>query len=276
MGRKQKDKKRKRRERTAATSDPYRLYELSVQEPEAECDVIDQFWTELRGRRPRTIREDFCATAITAIEWVARNPRHRAIGVDIDPAVLAQARKRVHRRLEPRERSRLQLLEDNVITVETPPVDSVLATNFSYFVFKTRALMKRYFRNAHRALVDDGLFVLDAYGGSDSFLEMEEDRDVDGFKYVWDQHHYNPVTGDVINYIHFRFPDGTKLERAFTYEWRLWTLPELRELLIEAGFKDVTIYWEGSDEDGEGNGEWSVTKTGEACAGWIAYIVAGK
>ena len=41
-------------------------------------------------------------------------------------------------------------------------------------------------------LTEDGLFILDAYGGSDSFPEMEEDRDLDGFTYVWDQNHYNP------------------------------------------------------------------------------------
>ncbi len=58
MGRKQR--------RTAANSDKYDLYELSVQEPEADCDVIEQVWTEIRGRNAAHLREDFCATAITA------------------------------------------------------------------------------------------------------------------------------------------------------------------------------------------------------------------
>jgi hypothetical protein len=120
------------------------------------------------------------------------------------------------------------------------------------------------------------MLILDVYGGSEAQEELEEPREVEGFDYVWDQKHYNPVTGDVINHIHFRFPDGTELKSAFVYEWRLWSLPELRELLKEAGFKDVTCYWEGSDEDGDGNGEWSVTKVGEACEGWVAYLVAEK
>lgn len=29
------------------------------------------------------------------------------------------------------------------------------------------------------------------------------------------------------------------LRRAFRYHWRLWTLPELREMLLAAGFDDV-------------------------------------
>ena len=31
------------------------------------------------------------------------------------------------------------------------------------------------------------------------------------------------------------------LRRAFRYHWRLWTLPELREMLLAAGFNDVRL-----------------------------------
>lgn len=268
--------KRKNEGRTAAGSDPYDLYELAVQDPGAECDFVEQAWKELRGRAPRTLREDFCASAITAIEWVRRDPRHSAIGVDLDPTVLDVARKRIARRLKPGRRERMRLIEGNVLSVETEPVDCVLATNFSYWIFKNRRVMKRYFRRVRDALVDDGLMILDAFGGSDAFLEMKEPREVDGFTYVWDRQHYNPVSGDLIQHIHFRFPDGSKLTSAFVYEWRLWTLPELTELLREAGFEEVTCYWEGSDEDGDANGEFAPTKVGEACAGWVAYLVAAK
>ena len=60
---------------------------------------------------------------------------------------------------------------------------------------------------------------------------MEEERNLDGFTYVWDQHSYNPVNGHVLNKIHFHFPDDTKMTDAFVYDWRLWTLPEIQELL---------------------------------------------
>jgi hypothetical protein len=76
-----------------------------------------------------------------------------------------------------------------------------------------------------------------------------------------------------VNYIHFSFPDGTRIENAFTYEWRLWTIPEIKEMLLEAGYQDVVVYWEGTDDDDEGNGVWTATDQGEACQGWIAYIV---
>jgi SAM-dependent methyltransferase len=277
-GSKQNAKRGKKKDwRTAEGADIHELYELAVQEPEAECDLIDQVWSELRGRKCHSIREDFCGTAAVAMEWVKRRKTNTSVGVDINREVLDWARSRIPKRLNKEQASRLTLIEGDVLTTPTDQVDSVLAMNFSYNLFMTRDALRNYFQSAHRALKDDGLFLLDAYGGSDSFLEMEEERDLDGFTYIWDQHYYNPITGRVINHIHFTFPDGTKIRKAFTYEWRLWTLPELQELLKEAGFKRVCVYWEGTDEEsGEGDGNWSISTRGEACPGWIAYLVATK
>jgi len=48
-------------------------------------------------------------------------------------------------------------------------------------------------------------------------------------------------------------------------------------MLREAGFASSTIYWEGTNhKSGEGNGIFRPSTRGEACAGWIAYIVAEK
>ncbi len=264
--------------RTAANSDRHELYELAVQCPEAECDLIDQIWRERRGKTCRHIREDFCGTACVAMEWVKRRKSNTAVGVDIDKSVLDWGRKRIPQRLTTKEQiARLTLIHGDVLTTKTEPVDSVLAMNFSYYLFKTRETLRNYFSIAREAIHDDGLFLLDAYGGSDSFVEDAEERDLDGFTYIWDTVSYNPINGHVKTHIHFEFPDGSKMRKAFTYEWRLWTIPEIRELLEEAGFRKSWVYWEGTDEEtNEGNGEWKVTRRGEACPGWIAYIAAEK
>jgi len=262
---------------SAASSDPLVLYEKSVQDPHGEVEFIDQVWKERRPRLARTIREDFCGTALVAKAWVKERPRNVAYGIDLDPRVLDWARERLSQRLKPAQRRRLHLIEGDVLKVRTPPVDTVIALNFSYFLFKTREALRRYFRSVHAHLARDGIFICDAYGGSESFEEMKEERDCDGFTYVWDQHMYNPVTGEVLNHIHFKFPDRTELKNAFTYDWRLWTLPEIREVMQEAGFSRSTVYWEGTDESGEeGNGEFSPTEKGDACPGWVSYIVAEK
>jgi len=262
---------------TAGTADVLDLYERSVQEPEAEVELIDQVWRELRNRPCQRIREDFCGTAAVSIEWVRRDETHEAVGVDLDPVPLARAEARAARRLRPAQRRRFELLEGDVRSTTSPRVDTLLAMNFSYFVFNTREALRDYFRVAREHLVEDGIMLLDAYGGSESHDEMEEERDLDGFTYVWDQHYYNPITAAVVNHIHFRFPDGTAIERAFTYKWRLWSLPEIQETLLEAGFSHASVYWEGTDEtSGEGDGNWSISVRGEACPGWVAYIAAER
>ncbi|MHC4127137.1 MAG: class I SAM-dependent methyltransferase [Planctomycetota bacterium] len=272
-----KQPQKRRSRRTAATSDKHELYEQSVQNPEGEGDFIDQVWKERRRRLARHIREDFCGTAIASVEWIKRRKTNTAVAVDIDADVLAWARARLPERLDDEQRTRLTLRQADVHTVRTEPVDSILAMNFSYYLFKTREALGHYFRRAHHALIDDGIFLLDAYGGSDSFLEIKEKRRVEGFTYIWDQAAYNPITGDALNHIHYRFPDGSEIKKAFTYDWRLWTLPEIQELLLDAGFREVTVYWEGTDEEtGEGDDKFTPTRRGEACQGWIAYLVAEK
>ena len=104
------------------------------------------------------------------------------------------------------------------------------------------------------------------------------ERDIDGdFTYVWDQAKFDPISSHMTCHIHFHFDDGSKMRKAFSYDWRMWTLPEIRELLEEAGFKKSTVYWEGTDEEEEeGNGEFTAAEEGEADPAWIAYIVAEK
>ena len=260
---------------TAKEADILDLYERSVQDPSHEVEFIAQVWDELRGRTCTAIREDFCGTAAVCRTWAEQDSSHTAVGVDLDQLTLDWATAKIEQTLSEDAQSRVTLIHGDVMSTPLDKTECLLATNFSYFIFKTRNALRTYFEAARSAITDDGLFMLDAYGGSDSFLEMEEPRDVDGFTYIWDQNHYNPVTGDVVNHIHFEFPDSTKIKKAFTYEWRLWTLPEIQELLLEAGFSDVKVYWEGTEEDsGDGDGVWTQVTTGDADEGWVAYLVA--
>ncbi|MHC5115238.1 MAG: class I SAM-dependent methyltransferase [Planctomycetota bacterium] len=260
---------------TAKRADRHDLYERSVQEPEAEIELLQQVWKEQRGRDCESIREDFCGTAVVCMEWVKTRRKNTAVGVDLDAEVLGWGRSRIPQRLNEEQASRITLLQEDVRTVKTDLVDCILAMNFSYYLFRSREELRNYFASAREGLVEDGMLLLDAYGGSDSFTEMEEEREIDDdFTYIWDQHKYDPISGEAVNYIHFEFPDGSKIRKAFEYRWRLWTLPEIRELLHEAGFRKVVVYWEGTDEDGEGDGEWAEATEGEACPGWVAYLAA--
>lgn len=266
----------KPRARMAERADRHALYQQAVQCVEAEIDFVEETFKMLRGRRAQVLREDFCGTANTACEWVRRRRTHRAIGVDRDPGVLAWGAAHNVQPLGSAAR-RVQLLNADVMRVNSGPVDVVLAMNFSYWILKQRRELRRYFRRVRDTLADDGVLFLDAYGGYDAFRVMRDRHAYDGFTYIWDQASYDPISGAMTCYIHFRFADGSRLPKAFTYHWRLWTLPEIRELLAEAGFAHATVYWQGTDEEtGEGNGIFEPAEIGEPDPAWIAYIVAAK
>jgi len=260
----------------AEQADVHELYEEAVQNVEGEIEFVQDTFRDLRKREAVSFREDFCGTASASCEWVRAGNGRYAIGVDIDSDVLEWGRKNRLGRLPEADRARVKLLNEDVMTVETEPVDIVGGFNFSYWIFKTRTEMRDYFIRVRDSLKSDGVFFLDAYGGSEAYDTQKEKTKYDGFTYIWHQAKYEPVTGRTVCHIHFKFPDGSRIKKAFSYDWRLWSLPELRELLEEAGFASVRVYWEGEDDDGEGNGEFFEETKGEADPGWIAYLVAEK
>lgn len=262
----------------ASRSDIHDLYQRSVQDVVTEIDFVDGEFKRIRKRRASLIREDFCGTANTSCEWVRRRGTNRAIGVDLDQPTLDWGVAHNLSKLRPAQRDRVTLLNRNVLHPgrEGSDVDAVLAMNFSYWIFKTRPLLRAYFSAVRKSLVSDGLFFLDFYGGPDSLKIAKERRACRGFTYVWDQAAYDSLTGDYTCHIHFAFPDGSRIRNAFTYHWRLWNLVEIRELLAEAGFKRSTVYLEGDDGKGGGDGHFAPAKVGENCLAWLAYIVAEK
>jgi SAM-dependent methyltransferase len=260
----------------AEQADIHDLYERAVQTVDVEAEYLSDTFRALRGREARGLREDFCGTASLCCEWVrVRDDRH-AIGIDLDADVLDWGRRNRVARLADTARARVKLLHDDVRTVSTNPVDIACAFNFSYYCLKTRDELRAYFARVRDALTPEGLFFLDAFGGPDASELQKEKTRLKGFTYVWEQEVFEPVTGRLLCHIHFKFPDGSRIKRAFTYDWRLWTLPELRELLAEAGFSKTRVYWEGDDGKGGGNGEFKEHATGEADWAWIAYLVAEK
>ncbi len=261
---------------TAAKADKYKLYLKSVQCVDADIDFVIKHYKRFNGVKPRVLREDFCGSFAAAVEFVSRSKKNKAIAVDLDGEVLDWGRKNILPKLKDRK-SDLSIVCDNVLNVSKPSVDVILAMNFSYFLFKQRKDLLAYFKNSHKSLNENGILFLDAYGGTESADTCEEEKEVDGFNYVWEQHSFNPITSEAVNYIHFNFPDGTRLDKAFEYEWRLWTLREITDLLAEAGFTEVGVYWEGWDEENEeGDGKFVLTHEAENCEGWVCYIIARK
>jgi hypothetical protein len=269
-------KQKAKKPRKADTADRHALYEQSVQSTEFEYEFIDANFKRIRGRKARRLREDFCGTAQMCCEWVRGRKSNHAVGVDLDPEVLQWAREHNVAALKPEEQARVTLLQEDVLAVKTDPVDIVLAMNFSWQIFEERAVLRNYFASVRDSLSDDGILFMDSFGGYDAYREIEEKTRHKGFTYVWEQASFDPISGHMVCRIHFHFNDGSKLKNAFTYEWRLYSLPEIREILLEAGFANVTFYWQGWDEDDEPDGNFVPATKGEADPGWICMISAEK
>lgn len=270
--------------RKSLARDRHVLYEASVQSPESDLDFIERVYKRKRGRPFRLLREDFCGTAALACEWVARRRENRAWGVDLHGPTLDWGRRHHVSRLGTAH-DRITLLQANVLSVRKPAVDVVAALNFSYCVFKQRDGLRRYFRGVRESMRAGGIFVIDAFGGMESMSEITEDRRIpaskapDGtrvppFTYVWEQARFNVIDHDILCHIHFKLRDGTTIKRAFTYDWRLWALPELQEVMQEAGFDSSEVYLEGWDEDEEDtDGIFRRRKYYENQDGWVGYVV---
>lgn len=272
---------RRRGATMADRADRHVLYQHSVQAPDFEVEFFEERFKELRGRKPRSLREDFCGTALLCVEWCKSHPKRTAIGVDLCADTLAWGQAN---NLKPAGRdvsSRIDLRHANVLDVREPQVDITCAMNFSYCIFKTRGAMRHYFETVRASLKDDGIFILDLLGGTETMTAVEEEREIEGqnFVYIWDQAYFNPITHEMLCHIRFRFPDGSLL-KGFSYEWRLWSLPEIRELLMEAGFSRVRVYWEEFEEDENnedemvGTGNYVETTVTENQEAWIVYIIA--
>ncbi|QDU68357.1 class I SAM-dependent methyltransferase [Engelhardtia mirabilis] len=278
-------KKRKVAGLTAATADKYELYQAAVQSPGADVDFLIDTFKKLRNKEPRHLREDFCGTGYLLAEWLRRNKKNTAEGFDNDPEPIEWGLAHNFDDVKAHE-SRLKLHLGDVREPSDRQPDIRTAPNFSWMIFTERAVLLEYFKAAHADLADKGLFVMDIYGGPEAFEELEEEREIDGanFTYVWDQDSYHPASGRYRCKIHFRFEDGSEIRDMFDYDWRLWFLPEVVDILREAGFSSVDSYWEGTEEDDEageddyleGNGEFEKSDVGENCPAWVTYIVAQK
>lgn len=256
----------------------YLMYEAAVQSPEGEIEILYDFYKKLRKKNPRIFREDFCGSSALSSAWVKANKNHYAYGIDLDLAPLTFALNHHVEHMNDNQKKRIKLHCADVLTAQTPLADIVAALNFSYYIFKTREQLKEYFISAYKHCKKDGIFFIDLFGGIDAQRETEEKSDRGDFYYYWDCLSFNPIDHHVQFAIHFKNKKANSklLENVFVYDWRWWTMPELRDLLMEVGFKNVHALWEGDDGKGGGNGEFLPTKKEENCESWIAYLAACK
>ena len=117
---------------------------------------------------------------------------------------------------------------------------------------------------------------MDIFGGTDSEelevieREIENNDQLTPFTFEFERKSFNPVTRRSEYGIHFKHPDGTQLIDAFEYDFRMWTIPELRDVLSEAGFEQTFVFWEDPEEENF----YRLTEDEENTVHWNAFVVA--
>jgi SAM-dependent methyltransferase len=266
----------RRRPSLASRADRHELYELAVQAPESDADTLGTLFKRYRKREATSLREDFCGTASLSVAWAKSKRGRTAVGVDLDQPTLDWGLEHRVNAAGPEVAARVKLLRANVLDGAGPKVDIAAGLNFSYNVLHERRDLVAYFRAARRKLVDDGILVLDVFGGWEIMATNLNRRKVGKFTYRWEQRSFDPLTHRIVCAIGFEFSDGSSIEDAFFYDWRLWTAPELRDAMLEAGFSRVRALWERTNFDGEGTGSFHEPKRVENQDSWWTYVVAER
>lgn len=258
----------------------YDLYEASVIDPTEDIRVFSSIFKRCVGRDALLYREDFCGTFAHSAEWIKQSDSHRAWALDLDSRPLDYGMKRHFQLLSENQKRRLKVLRQNVLKGCGHKVDLVTATNFSYFFFKSRVDLLRYFLTVFKSLKKNGVFLLDSVGGTQmqskscDVKKIPQTSETPTFKYFWEQKDFNIINHEARFAIHFEIPGMKKIRNAFVYDWRIWTIAELRDLLVEAGFDRIEFYFEGTTRSGDGDGIFRKKSHEEICDVWIAYIAA--
>ena len=254
------------------------LYRAAVQHPQAEVNFLARAYLHYHGELPTKLREDFAGTCAVAGAWVMMDEDCRALAVESHGPTVRWAQRAQETELGDAAQD-LHIVEADVFELASPKVDVVCALNFSAFIFHDRASLLRYFKHARRCLDKRGLLVIDAYGGPGAMMPGTQRRSIEGspVEYLWEQASYNAIDARVDCRIHFAFDDGQVMRNAFRYDWRLWTLPEIVELMREAGFAHAEVWCDQYDaKEGTSDGVYRPLEKMNEREDWVAYIIGVK
>lgn len=252
--------------------DKYDLYTLCVQDPPRYV----RFLQAIHGGKPRVLRDDFAGQGAIALAWARSDSARKAIAVDSDPRPMKKAK-------HPR-------VKFDVVDVRKTKsaADIITSLNFGVCELHTRRELMAYLKNARKTLKTGGVVVCDLYGGATAIKRGSWKQ---GFRassgqrvvYTWEQVEADPTTGMVRNHIHFALVNARgkvteTFEQAFEYFWRLWSIAELREAMLEAGFETVDVYDRiGAAMDGDGNLIVEPVEVNEPLdKSWVVYVAGRK
>ncbi len=265
--------------------DRFECYELCVQSPRH----ITAFLRAVHGNRPLALREDFAGSAAVSRQWCLEarrsGERAQAIAVDLDAEAVVRATHQVTTQGAGEE---IRIVRaDCVAATDRDAADVIFVGNFSIGYIHDRASLVQYLRASRERLgrgnggFGGGVLACDTYGGASAFklggLERRHPgRRGEVIHYSWLHEKADPLTSMVENSISFRVEiDGEVVQewpRAFAYRWRLWSIAELREAMVEAGFVSTEVYKDVNVAPGHEAA--AVREESELGDDWIVVVAA--
>lgn len=239
------------------------------------------------GQAARVLRDDFAGPAGLACAWASESAEHVGIGVDVDAEPLE------HAPVTGEIARRVRLVKGDVTTCQEK-ADVIAAMNFAMCELHTRMEALAYLRGVLASLESGGIFACDLYGGVHAWTPGAlvtfakgpvgpKGEKVGRIEYHWQQKHADAVSGMVENHLHFKISAvaAKKLGvqatwgSAFVYRWRLWSIAELRDLMLEAGFAKVEVYGQmGEAVDDAGGLHVRPVEAGEELEeDYVVYVV---
>ncbi|KAJ3044228.1 hypothetical protein HDV00_002906 [Rhizophlyctis rosea] len=255
--------------------DVHTCYQEAVQLPQAEVENLVNMYGEAQRdfgqadelgqyKKPTLLREDFCGTAILCRAFCKSHVEREAVGVDLDESVIKYAREVTL--AEGPESERVRVVHGNVLStpmeLKVSKVDIIAGLNYGCFYFKKRADLVKYLTNSRMGLREGGVLIVDVFGGArvTGSVGRLVRREFGKFSYFFEQKPFEVMTNTARVHLHFRFEDGSWLKDAFEYDFRAYTIIEIKEAMLEAGFCKTQTWVapsaeqenvEDDEEDGE-------------------------
>lgn len=206
---------------------------------------------------------------ILTAEWICP-------GVDIDREQLLWG-KESNVNVDPGTSERVKLICKSVLELDesgkdTGKSDVTCAFNFSICYLHERQELIKYFKICRGTLKSEGMFFCDIFGGEE-MLQSNVRMLSNNVKYSFVAESYCPITNRAHFSMNFKFSDGSKIKDAFTYHFRIWTIPEIREALKEAGFARTVVWFHDESDDCPEEDYKPMEETFQRQS-WHAFIVA--
>lgn len=219
----------------------YDLYEWCAQDPARDALLL----RSIHGGAPKVLGEDFAGTGALSRTWV-RVVGGLAVAADRDAEPLARCKGVAG----------VMVRMANVMAVDDK-ADMIAVMNFSICEWHDRRSLVAYLKHARSRLRRGGVFVASVFGGEDAMRVGRYRREVvtpcGTVTYEWEQRSADVTTGRIVCAMHFRMGRAAWMRDAFMYDWRLWSIAELREAMGDAGFAATEVYDHGEhaiDADG--------------------------